>query len=133
MHLHHANSRSHAVRNVVQLKSVLVVDVVHASGVNKADIHVEQGRDVWYQDVIPGQSDSCSAEWVDSEHPLFLLYTSGSTGSPKGVQVSTTMLRLQLAHSHGGSCTADRIVCWYVKASCVAALRCFSMLHRVAL
>ena len=47
------------------------------------------GRDVWWDDVIAGQSDVCEPEWVDAEHPLFLLYTSGSTGKPKGVQHST--------------------------------------------
>jgi acetyl-CoA synthetase len=36
-----------------------------------------------------GQSDVCEPEWVDAEHPLFLLYTSGSTGKPKGVQHSS--------------------------------------------
>ena len=44
------------------------------------------GRDIWWHDVIAGQSDVCEPEWVDAEHPLFLLYTSGSTGKPKGVQ-----------------------------------------------
>ncbi|MBI5784971.1 MAG: acetate--CoA ligase [Rhodocyclales bacterium] len=47
------------------------------------------GRDVWWQDAVAGQSDVCEPEWVDAEHPLFLLYTSGSTGKPKGVQHST--------------------------------------------
>ena len=47
------------------------------------------GRDVWWDDVIAGQPEYCEPEWVDAEHPLFLLYTSGSTGKPKGVQHST--------------------------------------------
>ena len=47
------------------------------------------GRDLWWDDVIAGQSDVCEPEWVDAEHPLFLLYTSGSTGKPNGVQHST--------------------------------------------
>jgi acetyl-CoA synthetase len=51
--------------------------------------HMVPGRDVWWHDVIAGQSDVCEPEWVGAEHPLFLLYTSGSTGKPKGVQHST--------------------------------------------
>ncbi len=47
------------------------------------------GRDLWWDDVIAGQSEVCEPEWVEAEHPLFLLYTSGSTGKPKGVQHST--------------------------------------------
>jgi acetyl-CoA synthetase len=47
------------------------------------------GRDVWWDDACAGQSDVCEPEWVDAEHPLFLLYTSGSTGKPKGVQHSS--------------------------------------------
>jgi acetyl-CoA synthetase len=47
------------------------------------------GRDVWWHDAVAGQSDVCEPEWVDAEHPLFLLYTSGSTGKPKGVQHSS--------------------------------------------
>ena len=47
------------------------------------------GRDVWLHELTAGQSDVCEPEWVDAEHPLFLLYTSGSTGKPKGVQHSS--------------------------------------------
>ncbi len=46
-------------------------------------------RDVWLHEVTAGQSSTCEPEWVDAEHPLFILYTSGSTGKPKGVQHST--------------------------------------------
>ncbi|MBI5330599.1 MAG: acetate--CoA ligase [Betaproteobacteria bacterium] len=47
------------------------------------------GRDLWWHDVVASQSDVCEPEWVEAEHPLFLLYTSGSTGKPKGVQHSS--------------------------------------------
>ena len=47
------------------------------------------GRDLWWDEVIAGQPETCEPEWVDAEHPLFLLYTSGSTGKPKGVQHSS--------------------------------------------
>jgi len=47
------------------------------------------GRDLWMNDVMDAESDVCAPEWVEAEHPLFLLYTSGSTGKPKGVQHST--------------------------------------------
>ncbi len=47
------------------------------------------GRDLWWHDVVASQPETCEPEWVDAEHPLFLLYTSGSTGKPKGVQHST--------------------------------------------
>ena len=53
------------------------------------------GRDVWLHELVEGQSDVCEPEWVDAEHPLFLLYTSGSTGKPKGVQHSSGGYLLQ--------------------------------------
>ncbi len=46
-------------------------------------------RDVWWHDAVKGQADTCEPEWVNAEHPLFILYTSGSTGKPKGVQHSS--------------------------------------------
>jgi acetyl-CoA synthetase len=41
-------------------------------------------RDVWMHELMAGQPSSCEPEWVDAEHPLFILYTSGSTGKPSG-------------------------------------------------
>ena len=49
----------------------------------------DAARDHWLHDELAGKSSTCEPEWVDAEHPLFLLYTSGSTGKPKGVQHST--------------------------------------------
>ncbi|XP_060172379.1 acetyl-coenzyme A synthetase, chloroplastic/glyoxysomal-like isoform X2 [Lycium barbarum] len=48
-----------------------------------------EGRDIWWQDVVPKYPVTCDVEWVDAEDPLFLLYTSGSTGKPKGVLHTT--------------------------------------------
>jgi acetyl-CoA synthetase len=52
-------------------------------------VPMEAKRDLWWHDAVAGQSADCAPEFVDAEHPLFLLYTSGSTGKPKGVQHST--------------------------------------------
>ncbi len=49
----------------------------------------KEGRDRWLHDELAAQPEACEPEWVDAEHPLFLLYTSGSTGKPKGVQHSS--------------------------------------------
>ncbi|HEX8961410.1 MAG TPA: acetate--CoA ligase, partial [Rhodocyclaceae bacterium] len=53
------------------------------------NVTMAAGRDIWWSDAVAGQSDVCEPEWVEAEHPLFLLYTSGSTGKPKGVQHSS--------------------------------------------
>ncbi len=54
-----------------------------------ADDLMQSGRDIWWHDIIEGQSAKCEAEPMDSEDILFLLYTSGTTGKPKGI-VHTT-------------------------------------------
>ncbi len=50
------------------------------------DVHMKEGRDLWWHDEARKQSTDCPVEWMDAEDPLFILYTSGSTGKPKGVQ-----------------------------------------------
>ena len=46
-------------------------------------------RDIFWEDVVPKADAKCDVEWVEAEHPLFVLYTSGSTGKPKGVLHTT--------------------------------------------
>jgi acetyl-CoA synthetase len=52
-------------------------------------IPMKPGRDLWWHDVVARQPAECEPEWVNAEHPLYLLYTSGSTGKPKGIQHSS--------------------------------------------
>jgi acetyl-CoA synthetase len=74
--------------------SIEHVLVVKRSG---ADIAMTAGRDLWMADVADKAPTTCEPEWVEAEHPLFLLYTSGSTGKPKGVQHSTAGYLLHAA------------------------------------
>ncbi len=52
-------------------------------------INWDNGRDVWYHDLIKDVSNQCEPEEMNAEDPLFILYTSGSTGKPKGVLHTT--------------------------------------------
>jgi acetyl-CoA synthetase len=52
-------------------------------------VPMDAQRDVWWHEVVGGQSPVCEPQLVEADHPLFLLYTSGSTGKPKGVQHSS--------------------------------------------
>ena len=65
-----------------------------------ADVSWSEGRDVWYHDLVDGQSTSFEPAVMDAEDPLFILYTSGSTGKPKGVQHSTGGYLLHAAMTH---------------------------------
>jgi acetyl-CoA synthetase len=58
-------------------------------------VAMQTGRDIWWHEAIEGHPPACEPEWVDAEHPLFVLYTSGSTGKPKGVQHATGGYLLQ--------------------------------------
>ena len=53
------------------------------------EVAMQEGRDLWWHDLIAQESDDCPATPLDSEAPLFILYTSGSTGTPKGIRHST--------------------------------------------
>ncbi|MBL8510227.1 MAG: acetate--CoA ligase [Betaproteobacteria bacterium] len=52
-------------------------------------VNMAAGRDFWWHELEAPESETCEPEWVNAEHPLFILYTSGSTGKPKGIQHAT--------------------------------------------
>jgi acetyl-CoA synthetase len=123
--------------NIVELKtatdkalaegcpSVETVFVLRRTG---EAVAMQAGRDVWWHDAIADQPAACEPEWVDAEHPLFLLYTSGSTGRPKGIQHASAGYLLNakltnrwvfdLHHDDVFWCTAD--VGWITGHSYVA-------------
>jgi acetyl-CoA synthetase len=58
------------------------------------------GRDIWWHDLVDPQSSTHTPEYFDSEHPLFILYTSGTTAKPKGIFHTTGGYLTQAAYTH---------------------------------
>jgi acetyl-CoA synthetase len=71
---------------VEDLATLETIVVVRSAG---SPCPMRPGRDVWYEDLLGGADGECPAEPMEAEHPLFLLYSSGSTAKPKGI-VHTT-------------------------------------------
>jgi acetyl-CoA synthetase len=64
------------------------------------DVEMKEGRDHWYHDLIASADPVCPAEPMDSEQLLFLLYTSGTTGKPKGIMHTSGGYLTQVAFTH---------------------------------
>jgi acetyl-CoA synthetase len=76
--------------------------VEHVLVVRRVDepVDMQDGRDVWWHDVVPAADADCPCEPMDSEDLLYLLYTSGTTAKPKGIMHTTGGYLTQVAFTH---------------------------------
>jgi acetyl-CoA synthetase len=83
-----------ALEDTASIEKVVVVQ----RGEN--DVEMVDGRDVWWHDVVGAADADCPPEPMDSEDLLYLLYTSGTTGKPKGIMHTTGGYLTQVAYTH---------------------------------
>jgi len=81
-----AQVKSEVDEHMSDMPTVEKLIVVRSVG---EDAPMQDGRDVWYHDVLEAAGEECEAEPLDAEHPLYILYTSGSTAAPKGILHTT--------------------------------------------
>ncbi len=81
---------------VAQTPAVENVIVFRRTG---SEIKMRPGRDHWWHELMQAVGSDCPAEQLDSEHPLFILYTSGTTGKPKGILHTTGGFLTQAAYT----------------------------------
>jgi acetyl-CoA synthetase len=92
-----ANIKQAVDEEMGDLSSLQHIVVVKRTG---ADCEMKDGRDVWYHEIVEQAADECPAEELDAEHPLYVLYTSGSTAKPKGVVHTTGGYLTGIASTH---------------------------------
>ena len=87
-----------AVQSTPTIEHVLVVR--RLGDAVESGTAMEDGRDVWWHDVVDRQSETCEPVALDSEHMLYLLYTSGTTAKPKGIMHTTAGYLVGTSYSH---------------------------------